>query len=226
MDVRSRPQRGRSEPESSSRISPAGRSAEAEPIERFRYVADGWGDGELYVQGDVVLSHDLVRSRGDSHEAATAEPPEAVAGFADQARGPAPHIGGSRPPTITLARTDQHVATEFVSTLLARIQSQLRGGATRFDDVPLDLSWCTPFQASLAAVLRAVPWGEVVTYGELAALAGRPGAARAAGTFCAQNRFWLFVPCHRVVAAGGIGGYGDVGVGFKRRLLALEGVEL
>ena len=52
--------------------------------------------------------------------------------------------------------------------------------------------------------------------------AGR-GAARAAGTFCAENRFSLFVPCHRVVAAGGIGGYGSLGVEYKRRLLASRG---
>ena len=69
-----------------------------------------------------------------------------------------------------------------------------------------------------------MPRGEVVTYGELAALAGRPGAARAAGTFCAANRFALVVPCHRVVAADGIGGYGSPGSTYKRRLLALEGV--
>ena len=93
-------------------------------------------------------------------------------------------------------------------------------------DVPLDLSWCTPFQRALAQALRAVPWGEVVTYGELSAYAGRPRAARAAGTFCAENRFALLLPCHRVVAADGIGGYGPAGVGLKRRLLALEGVTL
>jgi len=57
-------------------------------------------------------------------------------------------------------------------------------------------------------------------------LAGRPGAARAAGTFCARNRLALFVPCHRVVAAGGIGSYGSLGLDYKRRLLALEGVVL
>jgi methylated-DNA-[protein]-cysteine S-methyltransferase len=71
-----------------------------------------------------------------------------------------------------------------------------------------------------------VPRGEVVTYGELAALAGRPGAARAAGTFCARNRLAPFVPCHRVVAAGGVGSYGSLGLDYKRRLLALEGVTL
>ena len=74
--------------------------------------------------------------------------------------------------------------------------------------------------------MRGVPRGEVVTYGELAALAGAPGAARAAGSFCARNKLSVFVPCHRVVAAGGVGGYGSLGPEYKRRLLALEGVSL
>ena len=68
-----------------------------------------------------------------------------------------------------------------------------------------------------------MPRGDVVSYGELAALAGAPGAARAAGTFCARSRLSLFVPCHRVVAADGLGSYGSYGVDYKRRLLALEG---
>jgi methylated-DNA-[protein]-cysteine S-methyltransferase len=54
-------------------------------------------------------------------------------------------------------------------------------------------------------------------------LAGRRRATRAADTFCAENRFSLFVPCHRVVSANGIGGYGSLGVDYKRRLLTLEG---
>jgi methylated-DNA-[protein]-cysteine S-methyltransferase len=100
----------------------------------------------------------------------------------------------------------------------------LAGAAVPLDDVELDLSWATPFQRAVADALRDVPRGEVVTYGELAALAGYPGAARAAGSFCAANRFALLVPCHRVVGAGGIGGYGATGIGVKRRLLSLEGV--
>ena len=92
-------------------------------------------------------------------------------------------------------------------------------------DVPLDEDWATPFQAALAGALRSVPWGQVVSYGELSALAGHARAARAAGTFCAENRFSLFVPCHRVVSVGGIGGYGELGVDYKRRLLAVEGYD-
>jgi methylated-DNA-[protein]-cysteine S-methyltransferase len=111
----------------------------------------------------------------------------------------------------------------FVRELLQRLHRYFAGESVAFADVPLDGDWGTPFQAALAGALQSVPWGEVVTYGELSALAGRRRAARAAGTFCAGNRFSLFVPCHRVVSVGGIGGYGSLGVEYKRRLLALEG---
>ncbi len=111
----------------------------------------------------------------------------------------------------------------FVPELLQRIHSFYRGERVDFADVALDLEWCTPFQADVAATLRSVPWGEVVSYAELAELAGYPRAQRAVGTFCAHNRYSLFVPCHRVVAAQGIGSYGLLGISYKRRLLRLEG---
>ena len=114
-------------------------------------------------------------------------------------------------------------ADGFVPELLERLHSYFDGERVSFEDVPLDDDWSTPFQAALADALRRVPWGEVVSYGELSALAGRARAARAAGTFCAENRFSLFVPCHRVVSVGGIGGYGSLGIEYKRRLLRLEG---
>ena len=113
-----------------------------------------------------------------------------------------------------------------IDDLIARFGAFLAGADVSFEDVAVDLEWTTPFQRALVDALRAVPRGEVVSYGELAALAGRPRAPRAAGALCAANRFAFVVPCHRVVAAGGIGGYGSAGVEVKRRLLALEGVEL
>ena len=102
----------------------------------------------------------------------------------------------------------------------------LAGERVAYDDVELMLDGYTPLQLALAGALRRVPWGETVTYGELAALAGAPRAPRAAGAFCAQNQIALILPCHRVVASVGIGGYGSDGVATKRRLLALEGVHL
>ena len=144
-----------------------------------RYAVPGWGTGELWTRGDLVLAHDFLFGGVDA----------------------GPTNGG----------------------LPARFAAFLAGEPVAFDDVELDLGWATPFQRAVAETLRHVQRGEVVTYGELAALAGYPRAARAVGTFCAANRFAFVVPCHRVVAAGGLGSYGLAGVEVKRRLLVLEG---
>jgi methylated-DNA-[protein]-cysteine S-methyltransferase len=113
-----------------------------------------------------------------------------------------------------------------VPEVARRVGDYFAGRRVSFEDVELDLDWCTPFQRAVADALRAVPYGETVTYGELAALAGHPNAHRAAGTFCAHNRLPLILPCHRVVAAGGLGSYGSLGDSYKRRLLELEGAAL
>ena len=83
------------------------------------------------------------------------------------------------------------------------------------------------FRLDLSLALHDVPRGVTLSYGELAALAGRPGAARAAGTACARNPLPIVVPCHRVVHAGAchgdVGRYGAAtGTDYKRRLLELE----
>jgi O-6-methylguanine DNA methyltransferase len=108
--------------------------------------------------------------------------------------------------------------------LAERLAAYFCGVKVGFDDVELDLAWTTPFQRAVLEALRRVPYGETVTYGELAALAGHPNAYRAAGSVCAGNRFPIVVPCHRVVAAGSLGPYGSLGSEYKRRLLDLEGV--
>ena len=163
---------------------------------RTRYVVDGWGEGELWTGDGVVLAHDFEFG------------PVSAEGDAD-----------------TSERRFDDAALD-PDVLAERVRSFLAGNNVSLADVPLDLSGGTPFQRDVVEALRTVPWGEVVSYGELAALAGYPRAGRAVGTVCATNRFMLFVPCHRVVASNGIGGYGSAGVGIKRRLLALEGVSL
>jgi methylated-DNA-[protein]-cysteine S-methyltransferase len=110
-----------------------------------------------------------------------------------------------------------------VTEVVRLLQAYFAGERAPLEDVPVDLEYETPFLSHCAVALRTIPRGEVVTYGELAALAGAPGAARAAGSFCARSRLSIFVPCHRVVSAGGLGPYGYYGTGYKRRLLALEG---
>ena len=105
-----------------------------------------------------------------------------------------------------------------------RLTEFFAGADDDFADVRLRLP--DGFHGRCARALRKIRRGEVVTYGELAALAGYPGAARAAGTFCGRCSLSPFVPTHRVVGADGIGSYGELGVDYKRRLLALEGVHL
>lgn len=91
-------------------------------------------------------------------------------------------------------------------------------------ELPVALEHLTEFQRKVIAACRAIPWGEVRTYGELADQVGHPGAARAVGTVMSSNRYPLIIPCHRVVgSAGGLGGYSAPdGLSMKRRLLLLE----
>ena len=105
-----------------------------------------------------------------------------------------------------------------------RLAAYFDGEDDDFRDVRLVLP--PGFHGACARALRKIPRGEVVTYGELAALAGRPRAARAAGTFCARCDLAPFLPVHRVVSSTGIGSWGSQGVEYKRRLLELEGVSL
>jgi methylated-DNA-[protein]-cysteine S-methyltransferase len=115
--------------------------------------------------------------------------------------------------------------SDAAQTLIARLQAFFAGDVVSFADVALRLDE-DGFYADCARALLGVPRGEVVTYGELAALAGYPGAARAAGTFCARCELAPFLPVHRVVAANGIGSWGELGVAYKKRLLELEHVTL
>ena len=114
---------------------------------------------------------------------------------------------------------------------LDRAERQVReylAGRRKTFSVPLDLRAVTPFRRKVLLACRQVPYGTTVTYGQLAARAGRPMAARAVGQAMASNPVPLVIPCHRVLAAGGgLGGFMGAAAGglcLKRRLLELEGV--
>ncbi len=83
----------------------------------------------------------------------------------------------------------------------------------------------TAFQRRVWQALCDIPFGQTITYAELARRVGKPGAARAVGQANGANPIAIIIPCHRVVAAGGIGGYAG-GLEIKRKLLALEGIPL
>lgn len=104
------------------------------------------------------------------------------------------------------------------------LSAYLEGEGTELD-LPVDLRlMAAPFRRRVLETLHDdVARGQTVTYGALAARAGNPKAARAAGTACARNPVPIVVPCHRVLpGSGGIGAYGG-GPARKRALLELEG---
>jgi methylated-DNA-[protein]-cysteine S-methyltransferase len=113
---------------------------------------------------------------------------------------------------------------EWVGELRARIQKHFAGDAQDFSDVKLDMKGIPDFPARVYAALRKIGLGRTTTYGDLAARAGSPGAARAVGTAMRTNPFMLVVPCHRVLGARGkLGGFSAPGgASTKRAMLAIE----
>jgi methylated-DNA-[protein]-cysteine S-methyltransferase len=108
--------------------------------------------------------------------------------------------------------------------VLDQAEHQLReylDGERRAFDLPIHLPG-SPFQERVWGELRRIPYGETISYGELARRVDLPAASRAVGRANGSNRIAVIVPCHRVIAAGGgLGGYGG-GLPAKRLLLDLE----
>lgn len=117
--------------------------------------------------------------------------------------------------------TDQ----QRVANICQQVWDYLCGELTSFD-VTIDWTVCTPFQEKVLKNTLEIPRGETRSYGEVAALAGSPKAARAVGRAQATNPIPLIIPCHRVIGAdGGLHGYGGGtdGLPTKEWLLKLEG---
>ena len=101
-----------------------------------------------------------------------------------------------------------------------QINAYLDGRLKKFT-LKLDIQG-TPFQKKILKQVARIPYGKTATYGEIAVLSGCPGASRAVGNANARNCLPLVIPCHRVVAVNGPGGY-DGGVKMKLKLLKMEG---
>jgi len=122
---------------------------------------------------------------------------------------------------------DAHEATPppHVKRAQGGIVALLRGEPSDLSAVPLDMDGVPPFHRRVYEVARTIPPGATLSYGEVAARLGSPGASRAVGQALGRNPFAIVVPCHRVLAAGGkVGGFSaNGGITTKLRLLSLEG---
>lgn len=112
-----------------------------------------------------------------------------------------------------------------VRRALDGIVALLRGEASDLSGITLDMDGVPPFHRRVYQVARTIPPGATLSYGEIAARLGEPGAARAVGQALGRNPFAIVVPCHRVLAAGGkVGGFSaSGGVATKLRMLSIEG---
>jgi methylated-DNA-[protein]-cysteine S-methyltransferase len=128
-------------------------------------------------------------------------------------------LPGDDRPDVALGPPDPALATQLDDWFTGRRHAF---------DLPIDLHPIGGFRRHVLETLASeVTWGEVVSYGELAAMSGRPRAARAVGSAMRNNPIPFVIPCHRVVAAGHrIGGYGGGrnAIALKRALLEREGV--
>jgi len=115
----------------------------------------------------------------------------------------------------------------WAAAVIADIQDLLAGGKPDFSDAPIDFSQVPAFNAGVYAITRAIPPGETLTYGEVAARLGDKNLARAVGKALGENPWPIVVPCHRITAAGGkLGGFtAPGGAGTKLKLLAIEGAK-
>ena len=134
--------------------------------------------------------------------------------------------GRSRPlgGTISAARQSAPAPPPaWLAELVHDLERYFAGEPVVLNDRLLDFRSATLFQVKVYNRVYKIPWGQTLSYGEVAAAVGSPQGARAVGQAMAANRYPIVVPCHRVLAAHGkLGGFGG-GLPMKRYLLRLEG---
>lgn len=106
--------------------------------------------------------------------------------------------------------------------IVGELRAFFRGERKDLRHVPVDLSWATAFEKDVYAATQCIPFGKVATYGQVARAIGHPRAQRAVGNALGKNPIDIVIPCHRVIAADGLGGHKDL-VDWKTRLLRFEG---
>lgn len=106
------------------------------------------------------------------------------------------------------------------------LRSYLKGEEVDFSSLPLDLSFLSSFTQKVLQAVRKIPYGQVISYGKLAAMIGDKNKARAVGMALGKNPLPLIIPCHRVIKSNGdLGGYGG-GRQLKKWFLQREGIKI
>ena len=120
----------------------------------------------------------------------------------------------------------EHAPTPFVRSVIRKVVALMKGRKVDLFEVPLDMTQVPPFHQKVYAIVRKIPAGSTLSYGEVAAQVGSPGASRAVGQAMGRNPFPIIMPCHRVLAANGkLGGFtASGGTDTKQRMLMIEGV--
>ncbi len=106
--------------------------------------------------------------------------------------------------------------------LAVELAEYIAGKRKKFSIKP-DLSGYSEFSLAVWEKMSKIPYGQTMSYGEVARAIGRPKAARAVGRACGANPVPVIIPCHRIVAKGSIGGFGS-GLDWKRRLFSVEAI--
>jgi O-6-methylguanine DNA methyltransferase len=141
------------------------------------------------------------------------------------------HERFGRPP-VQAAVPDNGPARGHLERARVALGSFFDGDLSALDELPVDLEDRPAWDRLVLAAVRSIPPGSTASYGEVARMIGKPGAARAVGGAVGRSPIGLVIPCHRVIAGdGSLGGYGggwwggrEAGLALKRELLAREGV--
>lgn len=133
-------------------------------------------------------------------------------------------LGRNHTKEIALKSLYTSEAQQHASAAMEQILEYL-AGKRRFFDLAIDWSFTTPFQKHVLEITQFIPFGDILTYGQIAAKLGKSSASRAVGGALGRNPLPIIIPCHRVVAANGtLTGFSAAdGIATKQWLLELEG---
>jgi O-6-methylguanine DNA methyltransferase len=182
-------------------------------------VAAPWGAVTIASTAEGLVALEVMAERDGFIERVARRVGGPVEWLPSEAVPPAP--GAGHVPTVG-SRARPAIATRLRDAEAA-VRLWLGGDFHAFDDVPLDLRALNAWDRLVLDAVRSIPPAATASYGQVARMIGKAGAARAVGGAVGRNPIGLAIPCHRVIAGdGSIGGYGGGWWGERERLLAIK----